>query len=418
MSIPPVPIIDSHIHLFPAAELATLAWNDPAHPLWKQHSVAEYRRAVSSAHDLVGGFVFVETDRRTAPDDGDSNDNKVVDPTKAPEDGGYSWKYPLQEVGFLARVATGRPRSEDEGHGPKDKDLCLGIVPWAPLPAGPDVLARYLAAVRDAAGPDVWGTSPQNNKIKGFRYLLQDKPDGTMLAPAFVAALRLLGREGFVFDVGVDLHRRGRGQLEEVVEMVERAHAGVDRPEDKVVFVLSRFTHLRLSSVRIKGRVANQTQKTDHLCKPDLTVPDPSADPGFLAWRSAIYTLSKADNVYMKLSGAFSEMAPSSLDLRPASAHDIFDAISPWLAVVVAAFGPERLMFGSDWPVCTIGVDSYKENPDENDDDEDDNGGAWDKWRKVVERLCSMSSFSEEETKMIFWGTAKKAYNIQAGKIY
>lgn len=121
----------------------------------------------------------------------------------------------------------------------------------------------------------------------------------------------------------------------------------------------------------------------------------------------------------MKLSGAFSEMAPSSLDLRTASAHDIFDAISPWLAVIVAAFGPERLMFGSDWPVCTIGVDNYKddkENPD--DDDEDDNGGAWDKWRKVVERLCFMSSFSEEETKMIFWGTAKKAYSIQAGKIY
>lgn len=120
----------------------------------------------------------------------------------------------------------------------------------------------------------------------------------------------------------------------------------------------------------------------------------------------------------MKLSGAFSEMPPS---LQRASANDIFEAISPWLAVVVAAFGPERIMFGSDWPVCTVGVDAYtNEDPSDGDNngETDDNGGAWDKWRKVVERLCFMSSFSEEETKMIFWGTAKRAYGIQAGKIY
>lgn len=238
MSIP-VPIIDSHIHLFPASELSTLAWNEPSHPLWKQHSLTEYRRAVSSSHDLLSGFIFLETDRRTTPDDGSSDDAAAApppDPTAAPEQGGYSWKYPLQEVSFLARLAAGRPRDVTEGHAAHDKDLCLGIVPWAPMPAGPAVLARYLDAVRATALRDgdegVWA------KIKGFRYLLQDKPDGTMLAPAFIEALKLLGRRGLVFDVGVDQHHRGRKQLEEAVEMIERAHEGI-KDEEKVVFILS-----------------------------------------------------------------------------------------------------------------------------------------------------------------------------------
>lgn len=236
MSILPVPIIDSHIHLFPSSELSTLAWNEPSNPLWKQHSLAEYRRAVSSSHDILSGFIFLETDRRTSPDDQDDAID-TVDPSAAPEQGGYSWKYPLQEVSFLSRIAAGRPR-DGEGHQAPDKDLCLGIVPWAPVPAGAVVLERYLAAVRETTLRD--GDESVWRKIKGVRYLLQDKPDGTMLAAPFIESLRLLGRKGLVFDVGVDQHRRGRKQLEETVEMIERAHQGV-APEEKVTFVLSKF---------------------------------------------------------------------------------------------------------------------------------------------------------------------------------
>ena len=134
----------------------------------------------------------------------------------------------------------------------------------------------------------------------------------------------------------------------------------------------------------------------DHLCKPDLTTLHP-ADPAFISWRTAIYTLSKADNVYMKLSGAFSEMSDA---LRRQPANDIFESIMPWLAVVVAAFGPERLMFGSDWPVSTIGVDGEEED------------GAWEKWRKIVDRLCFMSSFSDDEKAQVFARTARRAYKL------
>lgn len=365
----PVPIIDSHIHIFPASELDTLAWADPSSPLYKQHSLAEYRAAIAPCHDLVSGFIFLETDRKT---------DACVSPTTSPQDEEEGWKHALQEVSWLARVASGRPRP-GEGHAPEDKDLCLGIVPWAPVPAGADALARYMNAVREACvrdggddGEAVWA------KVKGFRYLLQDKPARTMLEPAFIESLRLLGRRGLVFDVGVDLHRRGRAQLEEVVEMVDRAHEGVPDGE-KVTFVLN------------------------HLCKPDLTTLHPS-DPAFIAWRTAMFTLSKADNVYMKLSGAFSEMSPA---LRQQSANDIFESISGWLAVVVAAFGPSRIMFGSDWPVCTVGVDT-----EDGDGDGQKDEGAWEKWRKVVDRLCWMSSMSDEDKKEVFAGTARRAYGI------
>lgn len=87
-------------------------------------------------------------------------------------------------------------------------------------------------------------------------------------------------------------------------------------------------------------------------------------------------------------------MDPSLANAPP---NDIFEAISPWLAVIVAAFGPGRIMFGSDWPVCTVGVGE----------------GAWDKWRLVVERLCLASGFDEEETKMVFWGTGRRAYGVE-----
>lgn len=105
----------------------------------------------------------------------------------------------------------------------------------------------------------------------------------------------------------------------------------------------------------------------------------------------------------MKLSGAFSEMSDA---LRRQPANDIFESIMPWLAVVVAAFGPERLMFGSDWPVSTIGVDG------ESGEGGDAEEGAWEKWRKIVDRLCFMSTFSDEEKAQVFARTARRAYKL------
>jgi L-rhamnono-1,4-lactonase len=95
----------------------------------------------------------------------------------------------------------------------------------------------------------------------------------------------------------------------------------------------------------------------------------------------------------MKLSGCFAEL-PEKLMER--SAADIFSAILPWLAVVVAAFGPSRLMFGSDWPVCSVGVGE----------------DSWKKWHRVDERVCDLAGLSQEDQVMLWNGTAKQAYKL------
>lgn len=141
---------------------------------------------------------------------------------------------------------------------------------------------------------------------------------------------------------------------------------------------------------------------TDHLCKPDLSVYN-QTDPAFIAWRDAMFRLGKLDKTYMKLSGCFSEM-PSTL--KNGSVLDIFIALQPYLAVILGAFGPFRIMFGSDWPVCTVGVEAGISGGLGGD------GGAWKKWKAVVEKFCYMASLGQEEQIMIWSGTAMKAYGI------
>ncbi|KAI5462385.1 hypothetical protein BGZ63DRAFT_355201 [Mariannaea sp. PMI_226] len=339
-----LPIIDSHIHIYPATENDSLAWCTPDHPLAGQRSVDQYREATSSAPSLLG-FIFVETDRKNDLDSGAAD--------------GSGWKGPLAEVNWIKRVALGQPR-DGEGHSADDAKLCLAIIPWAPLPSGVAVMEKYIDLVKEEAG-EAWP------KIKGFRYLLQDKPHGTMLEENFIESAKLLGRRGLVFEVGVDQHRRGKKQLEELISFVERVHDGVPE-EERVTLVLN------------------------HLGKPDLSIYNLTSDPGFTAWRTAMYTLSKDSHVYIKLSGGFSEMPDS---LKNQSANHIFESTLGWLGIVLATFGAGRIMFGSDWPVCTIGVDD-----------------AWPRWRSVVERMCWMASLSDDERAMIFGGTAKKAYGL------
>ncbi|CRK11507.1 hypothetical protein BN1723_009378 [Verticillium longisporum] len=130
------PIIDSHIHLYPSSEVDSLAWATPENPIAAQRSVDEYRAATGNPSNLKG-FIFLETDRKHDLASGAAD--------------GSGWEGPLAEVAWLRRIAEGTPR-EGEGHSAADASLCLGIVPWAPLPSGPEVLDRYLDRVQE----NVW----------------------------------------------------------------------------------------------------------------------------------------------------------------------------------------------------------------------------------------------------------------------
>lgn len=211
------PVIDSHIHLFPKSEVDTLAWCQPSNPLYKQQSLEEFEAATGAPSSLEG-FIFLETDRKQD--------------LKLGAQDGSGWEMPLMEVDWLKRIALGTPR-DGEGHGEEHKKLCLAIIPWAPLPSGVKVLERYVEEVQKHAEESF-------AKVRGFRYLVQDKPKGTMLQTDFIEGLKWLGRKGFVFDLGIDHHRGGKWQLDEAVEMIDKAHEGVDE-KDKVTFIISEF---------------------------------------------------------------------------------------------------------------------------------------------------------------------------------
>lgn len=231
----PFPMIDSHIHLFPASHLPTLAWYTPDGPLSAQHSVDQYQQATtsvpaapnSSNEKYLKGFIFLETDRISSVEEPASESSK------------YSgWKHALDEVSFLSRIAQGKP-VKGEGHIAAHKDICLGIVPWAPVPGGPSVLRTYMEKIKERTETDdVW------RKVCGVRYLVQDKPSGVMLEQEFIDGLYWLGKQGLAFDLGVDARQGGLGQLREAVEMMERVSSSArESGETAVTIVISEFIH-------------------------------------------------------------------------------------------------------------------------------------------------------------------------------
>lgn len=218
--MPAVEIIDSHVHLYPLSEVDTLAWCSKGHPLRGQHSVKQYLEAVKplggQSHFRFRGFIFVETDR------------------KSHLDSEAGWDDPLKELDWVDRIVQGQPRP-DEGHSPEHANLCYAVVLWAPVPLGAQAMSKYYDKIKHRAGNLC-------HLVKGFRYLVQDKPSGTMLTNGFVDSLRWMGENGFAFDLGIDVRSGGLWQLNEAYEMIRRAHAGVS--EDKQVrIVISKEFH-------------------------------------------------------------------------------------------------------------------------------------------------------------------------------
>lgn len=359
-SINPPVIIDSHIHLYTYAQLPTLRWAPSLpsdHVLKRQNSVQEYCAAVSSSAGNLRGFIFIESDRVSS----------------LSKDG---WGHALEEVEFLTRVARGEPREpQNEGFRAVDKGLVLGIVPWAPVPAGPDAMERYMNLAKERCGDEnVW------KKIKGVRYLVQDKPSGMMLQPSFIESLKWLGNNELSFDLGVDARSGGIWQLREACEML-RLLRGSGRIDG-------------MGQVKLKVVI-------NHLCKPDLHLTSEEIANGhqsYAKWKEYIEEMASFDGTFMKFSGGFSEL-PSSLDWQdPRSLDKMIEILAPWITVVFNAFGPSRIMFGTDWPVCNVRGPGFKL--------------SWQFWRGVVENILLLRDLSDDEKTMIWSGTAKVAYNI------
>jgi L-fuconolactonase len=139
--------------------------------------------------------------------------------------------------------------------------------------------------------------------LKGFRHILQSEADqALMLTPAFTRGLAALFAHGFTYDLLIQ-----PGQLAYATELVKLF------PEQ--LFII------------------------DHLAKPFIKAG--ALEP----WRQQLQALAAHQNVFCKVSGLVTEAdwhhwQPTDFRL--------------YLEAAFEAFGPHRLLFGSDWPVCTV----------------------------------------------------------------
>ena len=207
--------------------------------------------------------------------------------------------------------------------------LIRGVVGWVDLTAA-DV-AEQIGKLR--AGPG-------GERLVGIRHQVQDEADPLWLTRADVRrGIRAVGAAGLSYDLLVLTP-----QLEAAREVVEAL------PE--VGFVL------------------------DHLAKPPIAAGD------WQPWASGVAALAALPNVTAKLSGLVTEAAWDDWDA---------EGIGRYTRHALSVFGPDRLMFGSDWPVCTVAA-SYDE---------------------VVSLAVALTvELSEGERAAVFGGTATRVYRL------
>ena len=145
-----------------------------------------------------------------------------------------------------------------------------------------------------------------HQRLVGIRHIAQSEPDDRfLLRPQVVRGIRLLADFGLGFDILI--YKRQLGSAAELV-----------------------------------GRLPSQRFVLDHLAKPDLRSGEIDE------WERDIRRLAAQPNVFAKLSGLVTEAS---------WAQWTSDQIRPYLDVAFDAFGWNRLMIGSDWPVCTVSAD-------------------------------------------------------------
>lgn len=207
--------------------------------------------------------------------------------------------------------------------------LIQAVVGWVDLTA-PDVAER-IAALREGPG---------GGCLRGVRHQVQGEPDGDWLVrPDVLRGLDALAEAGLVYDLVV--------RADQLPSCARVARA---RPE--VGFVL------------------------DHCGKPAIAAGEIDA------WAADIRGLGRLENVSCKLSGLVTEAdhaAWTTADLRP------------YAETVLEAFGPARLMFGSDWPVCTLAAP----------------------YERVLEAAREVTAgLSPAESESVFAGTATRIYGL------
>jgi L-fuconolactonase len=166
-----------------------------------------------------------------------------------------------------------------------------GVVGWADITQDPDALRRELEALSRDPG------------LVGIRHLVHEEPDDDWLLRADVQrGLAVLEDRGVPFDL------------------------------------LLRPQHLP-HVPRLSERLPRLRMVIDHIAKPRIS--DHLMEP----WAEGLRAAAENPNVWCKLSGMITEASHTAWTA---------DDLAPYVHATLDAFGPDRLMYGSDWPVCTL----------------------------------------------------------------
>ena len=181
----------------------------------------------------------------------------------------------------------------------------------------------------------------QHKKLAGVRHVIQSEPDDKfLLRDDFINGIKSLKKYNLSYDILIYAKH-----LPQTIEFV--------------------------------NKFPNQIFILDHIAKPDIK------NRIIIPWKKNIERLGRFENVYCKLSGMITEADWHSW--KP-------DDLLPYIDVIVKSFGTERLMIGSDWPVCQVAGD----------------------YKKVISVVTDyFSKFSEIEKENIFGMNAIKAYGLK-----
>lgn len=180
----------------------------------------------------------------------------------------------------------------------------------------------------------------ENKNLKGIRHVLQDEPDPNyMLRNDFNRGIRLLSRFSLIYEI----------------------------------LIFERFLPQTITFV---DKHPNQIFVLDHIAKPLIR------ENVLSPWKENIAELARRENVYCKISGMVTEA-----DSKHWDEHQL----RPYLEIVLDSFGPSRLMFGSDWPICLLAC-SYKQ------------------WVEIIHRF--IASLFPNEQKQIRESNARNIYNL------
>ena len=207
----------------------------------------------------------------------------------------------------------------------EENDFIAGVVGWLPI-ASPEF-------------PALLEQFSAKRKLRGIRHVVQDEPDDRfILGEAFNRGIDRLINTHLVYDILIfERH------LPYAIEFVKR-HS------EEQLFVL------------------------DHIAKPKIAAGE------MQPWADNLRKLAAFPNVFCKLSGLVTE----------ADIHNWTpDQLRPYMETVLEAFGPARVMFGSDWPVCTCAT-------------------TYSAWRNLVGGFISRLSVNEQT--QIMGGAALKVY--------